>query len=46
MKKKTKLIIGAVLGISATVGLFVYAGWEIAICIILIMWADNISRNA
>jgi len=45
MTKKTRAILGVLIGVPAFVGLTIFAGWEISLCVILMMWADNISRG-
>ena len=37
-------ITGLLLGVSATIGLCVFAGYKIALCVLLMMMADSISK--
>jgi len=43
MKKNS--IIAMCMETPAYVGLFIFAGWKIALCIVFIMWADNIDKH-
>jgi len=45
VKKLTRLILALLIGISGTIGLFYFAGWKTAVCIFLIIWANNIDRS-
>ena len=44
MTTMQRSITSLVLGIPATIGLFYFAGWKIALCIIIVMWADNFNN--
>jgi len=46
MKKTTRIILTLSMGISGMIGLFYFAGWKVALCIFLVMWADNIDKSS
>ena len=37
-----RLIISYILELIAIVGLFHFAGWEVAVCVVLYVWGHNI----
>jgi len=40
-----KRILNIAIGIPSMVGLFLFAGWKVAICIIGLIWAENLKNK-
>ena len=45
MTEREKAIVSIIIGLPAVIGLFWSAGWKIAVCILLMLWAENILRH-
>lgn len=44
MSWKQRILISMIMGIPAFIGLIYFAGWKIALCIFVILWADNFNN--
>ena len=45
MTNKTRAIFALLIGVPSLVGLFIFAGWKVALCIFLMLWAENIGNG-